>query len=177
MRTRRRLAQRAGAAACIDCGRWLAGVPAGIRKNLGEALAWPATASRWSSIPSRRQGHQLRSGITSARSGGCQGEGCLSQAITCRAGDEFVTSEFPGAIVARPSPRIPPMDELTPRERQVVDLVAAGCTSKMIGRELGISHRTVEIYRGNAMAKLGVDNVASLVRIALLRELLYEPAA
>ena len=54
---------------------------------------------------------------------------------------------------------------LSPRERQVADLVVAGKSSKAIARALGISHRTVEQHRGHVLAKLGLQSVADLVRL------------
>lgn len=58
---------------------------------------------------------------------------------------------------------------LTPREREVASLLRERYTAKEIGRSLGISHRTVEIYRTRLMKKYGVRNAAGLVRV-LLRE-------
>lgn len=55
---------------------------------------------------------------------------------------------------------------LTPRERQVAALVAAGRMNKHIATELSISEVTVKMHRGNAMRKLGLKSVASLARIA-----------
>ena len=52
---------------------------------------------------------------------------------------------------------------LTNREAEVADLVAVGATNKEIGKKLGISPRTVEIHRANAMAKLGAKSVARVV--------------
>lgn len=54
---------------------------------------------------------------------------------------------------------------LTPRERQVMDLVVAGNSNKVIARELELSPRTVESHRTNVMHKIGVSNLAELVRI------------
>lgn len=59
--------------------------------------------------------------------------------------------------------------KLTNREREVASLLRERYTAKEIGRSLGISHRTVEIYRTRLMKKYGVRNAAGLVRI-LLRE-------
>lgn len=59
------------------------------------------------------------------------------------------------------------LGSLTQRERQVLDLLAAGHSNKGAARELGISPRTVEIHRANLMRKLNVSNIAELVRIAL----------
>lgn len=57
---------------------------------------------------------------------------------------------------------------LTPREREVMDLVIAGKPNKIIAADLGISPKTVEIHRGRVMEKLQVESVAELVRLDLL---------
>ena len=59
------------------------------------------------------------------------------------------------------------MAQLTPRERQVMDLVVAGKLNKMVADELGISIKTVELHRANMMTKLGVRNLPDLVRLTL----------
>ncbi len=56
---------------------------------------------------------------------------------------------------------------LTAREREVLDQAARGLHAKEIAANLGISPRTVEVHKARIMAKLGVRNVAELVRIAL----------
>jgi two-component system, LuxR family, response regulator FixJ len=53
--------------------------------------------------------------------------------------------------------------QLTPREREVLDLVVAGKANKQIARELHLSERTVEIHRGRVMKKMEADSVANLV--------------
>lgn len=58
------------------------------------------------------------------------------------------------------------IDTLSVRERQVVGLVSEGLLNKQIARELGITLATVKVHRGRAMAKLEVESVAHLVRIA-----------
>jgi two-component system response regulator FixJ len=58
-------------------------------------------------------------------------------------------------------------DQLTPRERQVLDRVIAGASNKEAGRTLNISPRTVEVHRARIMDKLGAKNAADLVRIVL----------
>jgi two-component system response regulator FixJ len=56
---------------------------------------------------------------------------------------------------------------LTRREKQVFELVVRGDTNKIIAYKLGISPRTVEIYRGHITAKLGAHSVAELVRLSI----------
>lgn len=57
--------------------------------------------------------------------------------------------------------------ELSARQRQVLDLVVDGLTSKQIAAQLDISPRTVENYRAFVMEHIGVGNIAQLVRSAL----------
>jgi RNA polymerase sigma factor (sigma-70 family) len=54
---------------------------------------------------------------------------------------------------------------LTERERTVLDAVVAGRHNREIAAELGISARTVEVYKARLMAKLGVERVPDLVRL------------
>ena len=56
---------------------------------------------------------------------------------------------------------------LTPREREVFDLVVVGKLNKVIAYELSISPRTVEIHRGRLMHKMDARNLADLVRMGL----------
>jgi FixJ family two-component response regulator len=55
---------------------------------------------------------------------------------------------------------------LTPRERQVMVLVASGLMNKQIAGELSISEVTVKMHRGSVMRKMGAKSVATLARIA-----------
>ena len=58
-------------------------------------------------------------------------------------------------------------NQLTPREREVLQLITNGQSNKEAGRELGISPRTVEVHRARVMEKLGARNTADLMRIVL----------
>jgi protein AroM len=61
----------------------------------------------------------------------------------------------------------PPAQRLTRREEEVLAHVLDGRSNKMIGRALGISHRTVEIHRSRVMAKFGTSSATDLIRWAL----------
>jgi DNA-binding NarL/FixJ family response regulator len=63
-------------------------------------------------------------------------------------------------------------DPLTPRELQVVKLIAEGYTSDEIAKELFISRKTVDRHRANLLEKLGMRNVAEVTRYAIRRGLL-----
>lgn len=56
-------------------------------------------------------------------------------------------------------------EQLTPREREVLERIALGASNKEAGRQLGISPRTIEVHRARIMEKLGARNTADLVRI------------
>ena len=55
---------------------------------------------------------------------------------------------------------------LTPRERQVFELVAAGRLNKQVAAELGTAEKTVKVHRARVMSKLGARSVVDLARIA-----------
>jgi len=56
---------------------------------------------------------------------------------------------------------------LTPREREVMEGILEGKLNKVIGHELGMSTRTVEVHRARVMDKLGVRNASEMVRLVL----------
>ena len=61
-------------------------------------------------------------------------------------------------------------EKLTPREREVMELVVAGHANKVVASRLGISQRTVEIHRAQVMEKMAADSLAHLVRMAVALE-------
>ncbi|WP_029350716.1 response regulator [Bosea sp. 117] len=71
------------------------------------------------------------------------------------ASNEVLGQHFPGH------------DQLTPREREVLEQITRGASNKEAGRVLGISPRTIEVHRARIMEKLGAKNAADLVRIVL----------
>jgi two-component system, LuxR family, response regulator FixJ len=59
------------------------------------------------------------------------------------------------------------LESLTPREREVLDLMTQGKQNKVMAADLGLSQRTVEIHRAHVMEKMGANSVAQLVRMVL----------
>jgi FixJ family two-component response regulator len=57
-------------------------------------------------------------------------------------------------------------DTLTPRERQVLSLVASGLLNKQVAAELGAAEKTIKIHRGRVMMKMEAASLADLVRMA-----------
>jgi DNA-binding NarL/FixJ family response regulator len=66
-------------------------------------------------------------------------------------------------------------ESLTPREREIVKLVAEGYKSKEIAEALRISLKTVETHRANSMKKLGLRNVAEMTVYAIQQGLVQKP--
>ncbi len=63
------------------------------------------------------------------------------------------------------------LDQLSQRERQVLDLVVQGKLNKQIAQALGLSHKTIEVHRARVMQKMKAASLAELVKIHLkLRE-------
>ena len=56
---------------------------------------------------------------------------------------------------------------LTPRERQILDLIAAGKANKQIAHDLGISQRTVEVHRAKVMKKIQAKSLADLMKMVI----------
>jgi DNA-binding NarL/FixJ family response regulator len=76
------------------------------------------------------------------------------------------------AVRGRRSTKKKDSTALTPRQKQILRLVAEGLTNREIAHHFGISVRTVEVHRFNLMRRLKVRNVAQLLRQALVLRLL-----
>jgi DNA-binding NarL/FixJ family response regulator len=83
----------------------------------------------------------------------------LSQEIASTVVDSYVNRVFPGELS--------PLSQLGGREREVLQLLAEGGTSKQIAISLHISSRTVETHRRNIMKKLDLHNIAELTKYAI----------
>jgi DNA-binding NarL/FixJ family response regulator len=89
-----------------------------------------------------------------------RGEIYLSPAISVSILDEFLAIQADSE-----EPR--PFDLLTPRQREVLQLIAEGHTNTAIAQILKVSTKTVEKHRANLMSKLNVHDVAGLIRMAV----------
>lgn len=69
------------------------------------------------------------------------------------------------------------LGHLTPREREIVNLVAKGRSSKQIGQTLGISYRTVEVHRRHLMTKLGTTSNLEVARLVFAFQEAWAPPA
>lgn len=96
----------------------------------------------------------------------------LEQAIqTVITGERYISPEMSKKIVeevGKGTTKRELLDTLSPRQREVLRLIAEGRTTKQIAQELGISVKTVETHRAQLMERLGIRDVAGLVRYAIL---------
>jgi two-component system response regulator NreC len=78
----------------------------------------------------------------------------------------------PGATVAPETKPKPTPKELTPREREITQLLAEGHTVKKIAERLSISGKTVDAHKTNLMKKLDIHNRVDLVKYAIKAKLI-----
>ena len=115
------------------------------------------------------RGYLLKSSVTEelllAIRAASRGEIYLSPAIAGCVVDEFLKqkADEPSALA----------DRLTPREREVLQLIAEGHTNTAIANMLQVSARTVERHRANLMSKLKVNNLPALLRTAIQHRLVF----
>ncbi len=80
---------------------------------------------------------------------------------------QTVMQSFSSESLKDASPKAENMPILTEREKEVLHCVAEGLSTKQIAKKLFISPRTVEVHRSNIIKKLGAQNAAELVRLAI----------
>ena len=90
-----------------------------------------------------------------------------------RSGERYVDPSL-GAKLAQPGRSAGPVADLSPREREVLRLLALGYTNQEVAERLVVSVRTVESHRAHVMNKLRVDSRAAMVQHALRAGLLTE---
>ena len=90
------------------------------------------------------------------------------------AGGSFLSASTQGEVVKAwlDDGHEGPKDQLTPRELDVVKLIAEAYTNKQIAEILKVSEKTVESHRGNVLSKLGMRDRVELVRYAIRRGLI-----
>jgi DNA-binding NarL/FixJ family response regulator len=89
-----------------------------------------------------------------------RGESYLSPAISAAVVAALANASTADAIAS-------PLDALTVRQQQVLQLVAEGLSTKKVAAHLGLSVKTVEAHRGAIMNRLGIRDLAGLVRFAV----------
>ena len=83
------------------------------------------------------------------------------------AGGRYVESELAQSLVLSPAPATEPLEQLTPRDLEIVRLLARGRSLSEIADALGLGYKTIANTCTQIKAKLGVNRTADLVRVAL----------
>jgi FixJ family two-component response regulator len=79
--------------------------------------------------------------------------------------DAFAAEKKRSTAKRRARQRASVLSALTEREREVASLAAQGHDNQLIGKRLGISHRTVEVHKSRLMRKIGARSLADLIRL------------
>ena len=126
---------------------------------------------------SMHSGRKFMSAVLKAGASGYLLKECavseLVRAIRCVTGGKvYLSPQITEAVVDDyvryvPTSKSESRDALTPREREVLQLVAEGRTTKEIAGELHVSVKTVEAHRAQIMEKLNIHNVAGLTKFAI----------
>jgi DNA-binding NarL/FixJ family response regulator len=98
----------------------------------------------------------------------------LAAARTLRDGKRYVSPELEAAGMRASAESDSPLAALSSREREVLQLIGEGLSSRQIAEALGVAGRTAEAHRASVMSKLGIHKVTDLVRLAI-REGLIAP--
>jgi DNA-binding NarL/FixJ family response regulator len=88
-------------------------------------------------------------------------------------GATYLSPELAQVVVESYGKDEVPRDPLTPRERQVLQLIAEGRSSKEVANLLNISVNTAETHRSRILEKLDIHDVAGLVRYAIRRGIIH----
>jgi DNA-binding NarL/FixJ family response regulator len=99
-----------------------------------------------------------------------KGKTYLSPDVSSHVVDSFLNPEHA-------SPRDTPWQQLTTRERSILQLIAEGRTNRLAAEFLNVSPKTVEKHRANLMRKLGLRNAGELILVAVEMGLIQRPGA
>lgn len=113
----------------------------------------------------------LRAGAAGYLTTTCESEELFRAIRIVSEGKQYISPSIADAVLeemrAPADDRTSQADHLSPRQREVLQLLAEGKTTRQIAAELGLSPKTVETHRCGVMDKLAIDNIADLTRYAI----------
>jgi DNA-binding NarL/FixJ family response regulator len=86
-----------------------------------------------------------------------------------------LTTRVPSRNLTGSTPPVSPLNKLTSRQREILQLIAESRTTKEIAAELGVSAKTVEFHRAELMKRLDLHDIPALVRFAMQNGLAHPP--
>ena len=129
-------------------------------------------------MPSRFEVSEgLNKGVTSFLLPDCDGDEIAESIKATAAGEQFFCGKILSQVMQSPDEALPASEfvcdgiRISPRESEIIRLVAEGLTNKEIADRLFLSTHTVTTHRKNIMAKLGVNNTAGLVLFAIRNQI------
>ena len=135
--------------------------------DVARALAVEQPQLRIVVLSARTDPDTVRSALRTGVSGYIGKDFCLDELEaalrTALAGHRWLSPSLAGALEAAERPTV----RLTPRQRDVLSLIARGQSNKEIARQLSVSVKTVEYHRAELIARLDLHDVASLTRFAI----------
>jgi DNA-binding NarL/FixJ family response regulator len=123
--------------------------------------AWDTSEHVFRALRAGARGYVLKESagaeIVQAVAAVSKGDRYLSPRLTGVLIDGLLTDQHPAS----------PIESLSPREREVLHLTVTGASSAVIGVKLSLSRKTIDTYRSRVMAKVGVSDLAGLIRFAV----------
>jgi DNA-binding NarL/FixJ family response regulator len=127
--------------------------------------AWDTSEHVFRALRAGARGYVLKESagteIVQAVAAVCKGDRYLSPRLTGLLIDGLLGEQTPAS----------PIESLSPREREVLHLTVTGASSADIGVRLSLSRKTIDTYRSRVMGKLGVTDLAGLIRFAVAHEM------
>jgi DNA-binding NarL/FixJ family response regulator len=112
----------------------------------------------------------FRAGATGYVLKECAGEDLVRAMMTVLAGTRYLSPQLTGALIdglLSNTTMMSPLESLSAREREVMNLTVAGSSSAQIALRLCLSRKTVDTYRSRVMLKLGVPDLARLIHFGV----------
>ena len=127
--------------------------------------AWDTSEHVFRALRSGASGYVLKEGA---------GAEIVQAVAAVYRGDRYLSPRITGVLIdglLGDHLALSPIESLSPREREVLHLTVTGASSADIGVRLSLSRKTVDTYRSRLMGKLGVTDLAGLIRFAVAHEM------
>ncbi len=147
----------------------------GIEATRQIAASTPATAVLILTVSEDRDDllEVLKAGAQGYVLKGIAAQGLIHAVRAVAHGEVYVTQALAGSILQEMTreEKVDPFERLTPREQDILELVAEGCTNREIGEQLYLAEKTVKHYMTNVLQKLHVRSRVEAALLAQRREL------
>jgi DNA-binding NarL/FixJ family response regulator len=150
----------------------LSGIDATVRILAAQPRVRIVVLSAWDT--SEHVFHALRAGARGYVLKESAGAEIVQAVAIVHKGQRYLSPRITGVLIdglLDDQSSLSPIESLSPREREVLHLTVTGASSAEIGVHLSLSRKTIDTYRSRLMGKLGVTDLAGLIRFAVAHEL------